>query len=48
MASIANSQITLWTASEAAENHGDEWGWPDIYYEGYIHKFQPEHTHRIH
>ena len=23
-------------------------GWPDIFYEGYINKFQPEPTHKIH
>ena len=22
--------------------------WPDIFYEGYIHQFQPEPTHKIH
>ena len=32
----------LWTmaAAQEAENHGDE-AWPDIFYEGYIHQFQP-------
>ena len=31
----------LWTmtAAQAAENHVDEWGWPDCYDEGYTHQF---------
>ena len=39
----------LWTmaAAQAAENHGDEWGWPDTYDVGYIHQFQPELTQKI-
>ena len=40
----------LWAlaAAQAAENHGDEWGLPDTYDEGYIHQFQPAPTHKIH
>ena len=36
------------SATQAAENHGDEWTSPDTFYEGYIHQFQPEPTHKIH
>ena len=33
---------------QAAENHGDNGAWPDIYDKAYIHQFQPEPTHKIH
>ena len=35
-------------AAQAAENHGDELGLTCIFYEGYIHQFQPEPTLKIH
>ena len=43
-------RLFLWTieAAQAAENRGDEWTWPDNFNEEYIHKFQPEPTHKIH
>ena len=32
------------SATQAAENHGDEWASPDTFYEGYIHQV-PTRTH---
>ena len=34
-------------AAQAAENHGDEWGF-DIFYVVYMYQFQPKPTHKIH
>ena len=34
-------------AAQAAENHQAAEAWPDIFYEGYIHQFQPEPNHKI-
>ena len=33
---------------QAAESHGDGWDLTWYFYEGYIHQFQPEPTHKIH
>ena len=30
--------------AQAAENHGVDEAWPDIYNVGYMHQFQPEFT----
>ena len=35
-------------AAQATENNGMYVAWSDIFYEGYIHQFQPESTHKIH
>ena len=34
-------------AAQAAENHEMSEALPDTFYEGYIHQFQPEATHKI-
>ena len=34
--------------AQAAGNHWDDEGWPDIYNEEYLHQFQPEPTYKVH
>ena len=35
-------------AAQAPETMEMNEAWPDTFYEGYIHKFQPEPTYKIH
>ena len=38
----------LWQQHKQLKTKEMSEAWPDIFYEGYIHQFQPEPTHKIH
>ena len=38
----------LWQQHKQLKTMEMNEAWPDIFYEGYIHQFQPKPTHKIH
>ena len=45
---MKNDFYELWQQHKQLKTMGMSEAWPDIFYEGYRHQFQPEPTHKIH